>query len=365
MKRSLLLLVFSVFALPAFAQITLTSDDFFNAFAGQDNSTSYSSDDTLPANALIATQGANKTWDFSSFTYTQDSASGDKSTILTYPGGAPLADDPDFLAATHVLKVVSSTPGDPIVYEFIKINSSGFWILGESQDSAGVGSKVASYVPPLQEFAFPCTYQTSWSSTSEFHSPSIPSGFTYTTTLESNVDSYGSLVTPSRAHKGESAPMASNECLRIKTKNTSTVALVPLFSQTSVSYEFQFLTKGAYSATISADTNERATSVGYSKQGTSGVTPEAAIDDMMNLRLSSNPASNTETHLNFRMSEAGNAQVVLMDPLGKDVLMLHNGFAPTGDNMIPIDPSKLTAGSYFIRATANGVTSTRKLIITH
>jgi hypothetical protein len=125
------------------------------------------------------------------------------------------------------------------------------------------------------------------------------------------------------------------------------------------------LTKGAYSATISADTNERATSVGYSKQGTSGVTPEAAIDDMMNLRLSSNPASNTETHLNFRMTEAGNAQVVLMDPLGKDVLMLHNGFAPTGDNMIPIDPSKLTAGSYFIRATANGVTSTRKLIITH
>jgi hypothetical protein len=365
MKRSLLLLVLSVFALPAFGQITLTSDDFFNAFSSQDNSTSYSSNDTLAANTLIATKGANQTWDFSSFTYTQDSASGDKSTVLTYPGGAPFADDPDFQTATHVLKVVSSDPTNPIAYEFIKITSSGFWLLGESQDSAGVTSKVASYVPPLQQFAFPCTYQTTWSSTSQLHSPSLPPGYTLTTTQEANADSYGSLVTPNRAHKGESGPLASNECLRIKTKITSTIAIVPIISITSVSYAFQFYTKGAYSASISADTNERATDVSYSKQGTSGVRPDAVVDDMMNLRLSSNPASNTETHLNFRMSEAGNAQVVLMDPLGKEVRMLHNGYAPKGDNIIPIDPAKLAAGSYFIRATANGATATQKLIIAH
>jgi hypothetical protein len=65
------------------------------------------------------------------------------------------------------------------------------------------------------------------------------------------------------------------------------------------------------------------------------------------------------------MSEAGNAQVVLMDPLGKEVRMLHNGYAPKGDNIIPIDPAKLAAGSYFIRATANGATATQKLIIAH
>ena len=84
----------------------------------------------------------------------------------------------------------------------------------------------------------------------------------------------------------------------------------------------------------------------------------------MNLYLSANPASNTETKIFFTMKNEGNAQVSLMDPLGREVHMLLNGRAVAGQNIIPIDPSKLTSGTYFIRVNADGLTATRKLIIT-
>jgi hypothetical protein len=44
--------------------------------------------------------------------------------------------------------------------------------------------------------------------------------------------------------------------------------------------------------------------------------------------------------------------------------MLQNGHAQAGQNVIPIDPTKLSAGTYFIRVNAEGTTATRKLIIT-
>ena len=64
------------------------------------------------------------------------------------------------------------------------------------------------------------------------------------------------------------------------------------------------------------------------------------------------------------MKNEGNAQVSLMDALGREVHMLQNGHVQAGQNIIPIDPTKLAAGAYFICINADGITAMRKLIIT-
>src|SRR5207249_2169011 len=94
-------------------------------------------------------------------------------TVLTYPGGAAMADDADFLVSTHVLKSVPYDPTQPISYIFFKFDQTGFWLVGFSQDSMGVKKKITAYVPPWQQLKFPLTYQTSWQSTSDVHIPEL------------------------------------------------------------------------------------------------------------------------------------------------------------------------------------------------
>lgn len=352
------------------AQITFTSDEYFAGFSQSSSSgTSYSSIDITGLGALIAKSGAGMSWDLGNRIYTQDAAPTSTTTILTYPGGAALADDADFLISTHVLKSVPNDQTKPTQYLFIKFDQTGFWFVGFSQDSMGIKKKIAAYVPPSQQVKFPLTYQTVWQSTSDVHTPSLPSGVSISIAIDAVVDAYGTLITPTSVHKkGDGTPMASGDALRIKTKTTNTTVIsVPGLNETlvTVDYSFQWYTKTGHSATISADTNVTPTGASYSVQGSSSVFDNySSPENMLNLYLSANPASNSETKLFYTMKGDGNAQVSLMDPLGREVHMLHNGHALAGQNMIPIDPSKLSAGTYFIRVNAEGITATSKLIIT-
>ncbi|MDP4230282.1 MAG: T9SS type A sorting domain-containing protein [Bacteroidota bacterium] len=345
--------------------ITFTADEYFAGFGqSANNQTSFSTTDISGLDALIAKTGPNMTWDFSGRIYTQDPAPTGTSTILTYPGGAPLANDPDFVTSTHVLKSVPNDPTQPIEYIFMKFNSNGLWVVGASQDSLGMTKKVAAYVPPLQQLAFPLTYQTAWQSTSDFRITGLPTG-AYTMSVDAIADAYGTLVTPSSIHqKNGPTPMASSDALRVKTKNTNTISLFS-FSQTTVDYGFDWYTKTGHSASISADTNVAPTGASYAVQGSSSVSDKYfSPENYLNLYLTANPASTSETRLYFTLKNGGNAQVSMMDVLGNEVHRLHDGPAVSGQNLIPIDPTKFAAGTYLIRVQAEGMTATRKLIIT-
>ncbi len=133
--------------------------------------------------------------------------------------------------------------------------------------------------------------------------------------------------------------MASGDALRVKTKTTTTLSITiagMTYNTVTVAYTFQWYTKNGHSATIDADTNQTATGASYSAQGTN------AVGDYY---------SSPENLLNLYLS-------------AREVHMLLNCPVEAGQNIIPIDPSKLTSGTYFIRVTTEGITATRKLIIT-
>jgi hypothetical protein len=373
MKYFFTVLVLLTLSVTANAQISFTADEYF-AFFNQSSvtGTSYSSTDLTGLDALIAKSGASQSWDFGNRVYTQDPPAAATQTLLTYPGGAALASDPDFASSTHVLKTVPNDPTQPTIYIFIKYDQTGYWWLGSSEDSLGVATKVFGYAPPQQQLKFPLTFGTSWQSTSNVHSPLFPegSGTTYAIAYEGSVDAYGTLITPTSAHKQENSPMASSDALRLKSKQTTTltfqIPMVGTFITTSVTYNFQFLTKNGHSADIGADTNVKPTSVSYSApNGGSAVYDNyPSAENLLNLYFSANPASNSETKLSFTTKQSGNVAVSVMDALGKEVRMLHNGPAQAGQNIIAIDPTKFAAGTYFIRVNVNGLAATRKLIIT-
>ncbi|MEI8135005.1 MAG: hypothetical protein WCH46_08020 [bacterium] len=360
MKLFVTFLLVLVLASSGIAQISFSSADFLAAY-GQVGvpSTQFTSTVLTGLDALIGITGAGVSWDIGNRTFTQDGTPASTSTLLTYPGGAALANDPDFTASTHVFKSVPSDPTQPTTYLFIKFTDVGYWWLGTSQDSMGTKSKVFGYAPPQYKAKFPLTYQTSWQSSSTVHSDLFPAGSTYTVAIDAIVDGYGTLLTPTSTHlkNGTPVPTATSDAIRVKTKNTSTISFVigPInYSSTTVNYSFEYFTKSGHSATISADTNVKATGITYSTQGGSAVDQYLSPENLLNLYLSSNPASNIETKLSFNMKKAGNAQVDIMDALGHNVQVLHKGNAEVGQNIIPIDPTKLSCGTYFIRVAIDG-----------
>lgn len=368
MKYFVTLLLLVLFANSSSAQLTFTGDEMLASLGSPaGNQVSYNDSTQLSGlTPLITKTGASQTWDFSNqpWVLSTPTVTG-TSTTLVYPGGAPFANDPDFTASTHVIKTVYSDPKLATNYKFFKLDQTGIWLLGVSQDSFGIKSKLFSYTPPYQEYKFPMTYQTTWQSTSNFNIPNLPPGYTTTISDDDIVDAYGTLITPYAAHKKNGAtPLASNECLRVKNKITSATSFMGFKTSTST-YTYSWITKNNHTAVIVADQNQIPKSATYAiSQGSTSVEGLNVGDNPLNVRISANPISNRETKLSYTIKNGSNAQVTLMDQLGREVHMLQNGPAQSGENIIPLDPTTLASGTYFIRIKADGFTAIRKLIIT-
>src|SRR5207244_7676963 len=145
MKYIFLLCLLAASASLSNAQIIFTSDELIASFSQQSSQSNFIPASLDGLQVLIDKSGALQTWDFTGIQWKADTtANTSTSTFLSYPGGAALADDTDFAQSSHVMKVVSSLPSDPVIYEFMKINQAGFWILGESKDSLAAKTKILS-----------------------------------------------------------------------------------------------------------------------------------------------------------------------------------------------------------------------------
>lgn len=343
--KSFITLFLLLISVPAFAQITLTSDQFLQT--GGAASDSYSGSTKSPQ-SLINMTGANQSWDFSGLGFTTKST-GKAAHIAVYPAGA--ANEGDFPTATHV-SIDTAQPG-MIHFTFIKINSSGLYLLGASQDSLGTKRVVQTYTPAYEVYPFPMTYQSAWSSTSTVS----PLGAVQEVT--GLVDGWGTLLIP-----------GSNTypCLRVKIKQKISLTYMG-FGYSITNYTFNFLTAGLASASIAADSTQKATANGTSfavPVGThTGIQQSVASNnsiDAFGMRLGSNPVSATTT-LFFTMPSAASVRVTLMDVLGRESRLLLNGVAHTGENTLTVDPATLANGTYFLRVESLGYTATQKLII--
>lgn len=358
--KKIILLLCVVLAIPVSAQITITSQEFAIglSLSGSVSAKSYSSSDLAGVENLIATSGASKTWDFSGRVYTLNDP-GNAQAEYVEVSSALLHTDPKLAGATHCLKSWE-TGSVEAYYLYTKLTSSGYFTIGSVMDSAGTAMIVQAFDPPMQTYGFPLTMGTTWTSTSNVTTGFDFPGLTVTHTVESSCDGYGTLSTPTKAYKGEHSPLVSNECLRVRTTLTQS-QMFGSFGITTVTHSYQWITKGTANGNVVSDTNDAPMSVGYS-EGVSTAVKNSVFDDQLTIKLSSNPASERST-LSYNLPESGDVKVSMMDNLGREVKMLHNGFSPAGSNLIPIDPSTITNGTYLIRVSSNSFTGTRKLII--
>jgi hypothetical protein len=232
--------------------------------------------------------------------------------------------------------------------------------MGSVADSMGTSLKFSSYVPPQQQMKFPFTYGTSWSSNSTVNSAFGVPGSTQTIMIESSCDGWGTLEMPTRSYK-EKSPTTINDCLRLRTKTTTTTSYGPISISTMV-HTYEWLTESSNSATVSSDSSDAPTSVGYSQGQTSNVHDVTSDADALHIRLSSNPAS-TETNLTFTNPVSGDVQVSLLNSLGSELKIVSNGYMPSGKITTIIDPSTLANGIYYVRVTTNGHSTMHKLVI--
>ena len=195
MKNSIAALLLLLTTSPALAQITLTEQDFITGLNNENNTTSYiAAHASLSSLAgLIGISGANQTWDFTGATYTQAASPG-TFIVLPYSDSLPLASDIDFNGATNVIKTVPANPLSPTTYGYIIIRSDGYFILGTSQDSAGVITKEDGIYYGEQFAAFPMAYQTEWTSHSTIDAPGATS--TETADISGINDGWGTLKIP-------------------------------------------------------------------------------------------------------------------------------------------------------------------------
>ncbi len=362
MKKLILLLALISLNVVSNAQITITSEEYLAAYSTALGGTTdeYDSEDMTGVTNLMALKGPGANWDFGSRTYTKTTTTNDGVSLVDV-ATAPLHNDPDFAGATHCIKVDGETSTDYDYYSYVKITSDGFYSLGSVEDSAGMSVKSSSYVPPLQQMKFPLTYGTMWSSTSTVKTPYSFPGSSTTSTYEVNCDGWGTIQTPTRTYK-KNDPTSSTNCLRIRAKTTNTTSFGSV-SFNIVSHLYEWITEGSVNASVFSDTNDIPMYIGYTQAGATGsVSSELDAENVLKMTISSNPA-HTQTFLGYSLPVHGNVQVSLMNALGSEVTMLHNGPSPAGKNSVKIDPTTLSNGTYFIRVVTDGYSATRKLVI--
>jgi len=348
MKNTIVALLLLFATSSAWAQPIIPSDifeaDFFSLPAAI---ASWSTEDTTGLRALEILNGANQSWDFAGRAYKLQ-VNSSSSPYVPYSTTLPLATDADFASATEVY--VDSINPVWKEYEYYRIDATGYWLLGGSQDSMGVASKTDRYVPPFEQLKFPLTYLSTLQSSSTHYD--LKFGDSTYETVEVGVDGYGTLMLPYSPNQ---------TALRVSLKSTSSYNNGP----TNTNYNFFWFTNSLYWAAVSADDSLRPQSAGYVQPTNSSISMQPSSLAPLNLTLSDNPVLSAGIRLSYNLRAGGPVQVELMDVLGRSVRILQNGRASAGTNIIPIDPTALAPGTYFIRIEADGLSAMRKLVITH
>ena len=131
-----------------------------------------------------------------------------------------------------------------------------------------------------------------------------------------------------------------------------TVSIVNVANQSNVRIKFQFVGGGGNNIYID-DINISNISLSLSEQNA----------NPLQLNLFPNPAQGIST-LQFAAEKRGMADIRLTDVVGKEIASLYSGEVSTELTQLTINENnQLAAGVYFIKATINGVSGVKKLII--
>jgi hypothetical protein len=335
----------------ASAQISITADEYYSGLNNSQSASGTSYMDSSSAGysvmqGLIATTGANQTWDFSTLSYLPVTTNSEHDTIIPYSSGYPGASS--FSNATNIIIAIR---GIITTYAYFMETSSAAYALGVAQDSAGVPRVVDTYTPPIEEVALPLTYETTWSNSSQI----TANGQSITYNQYEVVDGYGTLILPGNH---------SVQCLRLK---DDAVYVIPGFGNDTIDIIYSWITTTGYRAGVTNTPGFMGlTQPTYQASYTIPTLPSASVSgDKINpfsARLAANPVS-APTNLYFTMSQASEVRVTIMDVLGNVSTTLMNGMTHNGLNAVRIDPGTLVNGTYFIRIQSAGSSSMQKAVI--
>ncbi|MDZ7339687.1 MAG: hypothetical protein ONB30_14280, partial [candidate division KSB1 bacterium] len=162
----------------------------------------------------MALQGENQSWNITGRSYFKvDSVA---ETLLSYPGGAPRANDLAFTGCNLVMRSKSAwVTIDITEWHFLTLVDTALFSHGTVIDSAGFDRAYLKLSPPLCAYKFPLSYGTSWTGTS---TSTYFNGLVIAATRENIVDGYGTITTPE----------GTFPCLRVKEKVRSEVSMGPI-----------------------------------------------------------------------------------------------------------------------------------------
>jgi Secretion system C-terminal sorting domain/Concanavalin A-like lectin/glucanases superfamily len=72
---------------------------------------------------------------------------------------------------------------------------------------------------------------------------------------------------------------------------------------------------------------------------------------------------NPTTSINFAIPKAGLVDLKVFDILGREVIVLINGYMPSGNHTAQFDASPYASGVYFYTLNSGGFTATRKMLL--
>jgi hypothetical protein len=335
----------------AIAQPVVTST---NMYVIGDTRTDFIADTN---NVDYGTGGANKTWDYSSIRMTSSSPD---SIVTQYvaPSSTPYASN--FPGATVSNKSVG---GNAYTYMKYDNSTSTATLLGIAQDAGGT-TLIETYDKPELIAKFPIN--SSYNTTNTFSATYIANGFTIyrTGSVVMKADGYGTLKLPRNTY---------NNVLRLY---NHVVTSDSFYYQGSSSVEtvitdgYAFETPGIKNTLLSISRNDiyqdgfhvsGGKSVMYYDRGKTGITEKTNFV-AGSVKVFPNPVQNQCT-LFVESDNYTPAVITVSNMMGQVVKTYADLSLRNGSNSFTIDMSTYEKGFYFVRLSADGQSTSQKILV--
>jgi len=341
MKKKLLLLFLLISGI-AYSQISITYDDFSDAFSPGSTFNSYMTPIVFGSTVSVFVGEASATaqyWDFSNYTFNHEGIS-----VGIDPSTAPLFNE--FPTSNFVLFEKGwLTSGDTFhIYNYKELQSDKMMLLGLSDDT----SVMATYDPPAVQAVVPLEYGSTWD----------------VSTGSVTVDAFGTMKLPSGEY----------ECLRLRWDNVNLNYKPGMVNPTlsgridrTPTRHYIFYSKQIREVNVLSVPEDQfnlttVDIIGFSfsdREGNAGI-PEKAISSLA--QNFPNPF-NSQTTIRYDLTSGGIVMLRIYDFLGKEVTTLVNEVQSPGTHDVIFYCTGLTPGVYYYNLTCGDYSMTKKMLI--
>lgn len=345
------LLLTTLSALSADAQITVTRADVLAQLAASGTATSFdvvAPDASDELQTLADRSGSGQTWDLRPLPWTDETGASFAPASPPVPGSG----FEGLAAATHIVAI---TQHDSTAYAFFDVSDTLHDLLGitaEVEDEGETMTAGLRFAPFDTVHPLPLMATSVWSSTYDLELILGLEGIETEVRESSSVQGWGTLLVPGR----------STQVLAVRTRMISVTTITipgqnPLTEQ-DTSYVVEFVSKEGAVASVDLDADGAATGASYTVFERSGTAGEGSGPDADGLALalrSANPVRRgAAADLGFTLDAPASVAVEAFDALGRRVAVLSAGVRREGAQRVALDTAGLPAGVYVVRLQAGG-----------